>query len=222
MKHNDLSAQFWNLFGIKHRIYDAKDILFTKRDKQADEKQFNIFLNDAIILSNEAWFKYLSLDVNNFDEICVKYIGLNDEKSTFTVYQIINVVHNYKFFQQLHLPTNYFINLFAFQVAYIIESMAFHNLDIVLFENALYEKSLWGFIDYCKKASNFASNKDFATELAYIYSDIKEELNQNVKANLEEITCKKFETDLSKWKHNKAFPSFIKMITLCRTLKKNQ
>lgn len=221
MKHNDFSAQFWNLFGIKYRIYDAKDILFTKRDKRADEKQFNTFLNNSSILSNEAWFKYKSLDVNNFDEICVNYIGLNDEKSTFSIYQIINVVHNYKFFQQLGLPTNYFINLFAFQVAYIIESMAFHNLDIVLFDNALSEKSLWGFIDYCKKTSNVASNKDFATELAYIYFDIKEGLNQKVQANLEEITYKKFETDLSKWKHNRAFPSFIKMIMLCSTLKNN-
>lgn len=221
MKHNDFSTQFWNLFGVKHRIYDAKDIVLIKRKKQADEKQFNILLNNPDILSNKTWFEYQFLDVNNFDEICVNYIGLNDEKSTFSIYQIINIVHNYKFFQQIRLPINYFINLFAFQVAYIIESMAVHNLYIGLFDNALHEKSLWGFIDYCKKTSNVTSNIDFATELAYIYFDIKEGLNQTIQSNLEEIKYEKFKIDLSKWKHNKSLPSFIKMIALCSTLKKN-
>lgn len=45
MKYNDFSAQFWNLFGIKHRIYDAKDILL-QNEISEQIKQFNTFLND--------------------------------------------------------------------------------------------------------------------------------------------------------------------------------
>lgn len=146
----DFSIQFWALLGVNRRVYNVKDIFEKKtsqetqtkqRDKQADERQFNKFKNNDDSIGVEAFIINQHLDETNFYQLCNGLFSHKDDKFYFYRSQLLNLLRNYKLFKQLELSEKYFINLFAFQIALIMQYMNFHNLSTDCFEQAIEKKN---------------------------------------------------------------------------------
>jgi len=77
LKQKDFSSIFWRVFGVNQRVYEPLDVFKIKKDKRADLKQYNRFINYPNTLSNKAFFYYLTLEIRNFDILFLDYIFEN-------------------------------------------------------------------------------------------------------------------------------------------------
>jgi hypothetical protein len=218
-KKLDFNSLFWSIYGVNNRVFEVFDVFKKQRDKQSDEKKYDNFLKCSNILSNEIYFKFLFKEIAIFDELFIDYLLGNNDKNKFYVSQIHNITLNYKLFSEEKIDENILINIFSFQISYIIEYMVFNNISVSNFEKCLEKKSFMPFIDLCKESTKSKSLKDLSTKLSYKNSEMKERLEEN-KIYIEEIHANTFQKDLSKWKNNKSLPSFFKLLIIINTIYK--
>lgn len=218
-KIRDFNKIFWRIWGVNNRIHEPLDVFKIKKDKRAEEKKFNNFLNHNNLLSNEEYLFQLNKEIYNFHDLFV-YNLLGDTKQVkFYVHQLINIAFNYKIFQELNLDQEKFINLFSFQIALVIEDMDANDINISMFENALKADSLMPFINKCKEKTKVKSLKDLAIKFSYKNSEMKKTLEKN-NIFLEDIHANTFQKELSSWKNNNEYPSFHKMLVIINTIQK--
>lgn len=218
----DFSIKFWNILGVKRRVHHVKDIFekkdnserkTKKRDKRADERQFNKFKNNDVSIGIEAFFINHHLDENNFYLLCGELFKEKDEKFYFYRTQLLNILHNYKFFTQLQFSVDYFINLFAFQIAFIMEYMTYYNLPTAHFNTALEEKNIWSFIQLLGDKT-----KDIIAKTTQNYNEMFNRIHYKIDEEyIKDTTLKK---DFSNWKNGKSLPELVKIMALTITYKK--
>lgn len=212
-KKSDFNSLFWSIYGVNNRVFEVLDVFKKQRDKQSDEKIYDNFLKSSNILSNKIYFEFLFKEISIFDELFIDYLFGNNDNNKFYVNQIHNITLNYKLFSEEKIDENILINIFTFQISYIIEYMVLNNVNVSYFEKCLEKKSLMPFIDLCKESTKSKSLKDLSTKLSYKNSEMKEWLEKN-KIYIEEIHANTFQKDLSEWKNNKSLPSFFKVLII--------
>lgn len=221
----DFNRIFWKIWGVNNRVYEPLDVFKIKRNKQRESKKHDNFLNDDKKLSNDEFQHHLNREAYNFYDLFTIHLLNNTKQVNFYVHQLNNINDNYRLFEKLQFKEDQFINLFSFQIALIIENMNYNDVDTSMFDNALKENSLMPFFDKyreirdCNNKIKKMSQKDLATQLSYVNHDLKKKQKEN-KIYLEEVTAEKFESDLSKWKKKKEFPTFIKMLVILNTIHK--
>ncbi|MGB7401236.1 MAG: hypothetical protein WA916_01560 [Arcobacter sp.] len=218
-KLKDFNSVFWKIWGVNNRVYQPLDALNIKKDRQAEEKKYNNFLNDDTKLGNKEYLFHLYREPYIFYDLFVNKMLGNTEQVNFYVHQLNNIAFNFKLFQISSFKMEKFINMFSFQIALIIENMNFHNIDISIFNDAVKDNSLMPFINKGKENTKSKTLKDFATELSYINSTMKKSYEEN-NIFLEDIHPNSFQKELSKWKNNKSHPSLIKMLTIINAISK--
>jgi hypothetical protein len=221
---NDFYSTFWIIWGVNHRVYDSLDVIKIKDDNQSDEKKFNNYTNNNKILSNEEYFFQMYSESNNFYSFFINTLLGNSEQVKFYVNELNNIVLNYQFFEKLRLQNlgfekEKYINLFAYQIALILENMNYNQVDISIFEKSIHDNSIMPFINKCKEIHKVKYLKDLAMEFSCINSTMKTHL-ENSNIIIDEIHPNTFQKDLSKWKKNISFPSFIKMLVIINTIKR--
>ncbi len=215
---------FFKTFGINRRIYSKEDVFF-KRDRRADEKKYNNFLKNPNILSDKQYMFLVRLEFCMFVDIVSYFFPLvkeNIDSIEFIYQEIMKININAKLFYALNLNIDIFINLFSFQLALIIENMIFNEFDVALFEKCLEEETLIPFLEKCKEVQKVKTDKDLSNKFSYIYENLKYDLKQDIKKTpiKEHIQEGTFKKDLSNWKKNKDYPSFLKMLVIISAIKK--
>lgn len=219
-RQKDFNSIFWRVFGVNQKVYDPFDVFKTKKDKRADLKKNNRFINYSDALSNKTFFEHLYLEVNNFDIVFLDYILGNTEQNLFYINQLQNITLNYKIFTSNNLQGIRLVNLFSFQIALIIENMAFQKIDTKLFDQALQANSIKPFLDKCKEIEKVKSFKDLAVKFSHIHALFQEKTPDNI--IIEEIHPDTFQKELSLWNKGKTLPSLIKMFVIANSVAKNK
>lgn len=218
-KVEDYNERFWKIWGVNHKVFKPLDVFNTERDKQSDEKSYNRFLNSNNLLSNEEYLYQLNLETYNFYDFFIAHLLGNTPQSLLYVKQLLYINTNYKMFKLMKLNEEKYINLFSFQIALIIENMNLTNIDISLFENSIKNSSIMPFINKAIENNKVKSLKDLALEFSYKNSEMKEAYTKH-DVNIDDLHQSTLQKELSKWKNNKALPSFIKMILILNCIEK--
>lgn len=219
-KEKDFNSIFWRVFGVNQKVYEPLDVFKTKKDKRADLKKSNRFINYSDALSNKAYFEYLYLEVKNFDILFLEYLLVNTEQNLFYINQLQNITLNYNMFTSNNLQNIRLINLFSFQIALIIENMAFQKIDIKLFNQASQTNSIKPFLDKCKEIEKVKSFKDLASKFSHFYASFQEKMPDNI--TIEDIHPDTFQKELSLWNKGKNLPSLIKMFVIANSVVKSE
>ncbi|MCW8895477.1 hypothetical protein [Sulfurimonas sp.] len=220
LKEKDFNSIFWRVFGVNQRVYKPLDVFKIKKDKQAGHKEYHRFINSSDALSNKAYFEYLSLEVTNFDIVFLDYLLGNTEQNLFYINQLQNITLNYKIFTSNNLQGIRLVNLFSFQIALIIENMAFQEIDTKLFDQALQTNSIKPFLDKCKEVEKVKSFKDLSVQFSYIHASFQEKTPDNI--ILDEIHPNTFQKELSLWNKGKTLTSLINMFVIANSATKNE
>ncbi|APW65267.1 hypothetical protein LPB137_05105 [Poseidonibacter parvus] len=224
-KKKDFNSIFWKIWGVNNRVYEPLDVFKIKRDKQRESKKHDNFLNDDKKLSNDEFQHHLNREAYNFYDLFTIHLLNNTKQVNFYVHQLNNINNNYRLFEKVHFEKEKFINLFSFQIAFIIENMNYNDIDISMFDNALKDNSLMPFFDKFRELRDQnnkikkMSQKDLATQLSHVNYNLKERFEKS-EIFIEDVTAEKFESDLSKWKKNKELPTFTKMLVIINTIHK--
>lgn len=220
LKEKDFNSIFWRVFGVNQKVYEPLDVFKAKKDKRADLKKNNRFINYSDVLSNKAYFENLFLEVKNFDILFLDYILGNTEQNRFYIDQLQNITLNYKMFTSNNMQGIRLVSLFSFQIALIIENMAFQQIDIKLFDQALQTNSIKPFLDKCKEEEKVKSFKDLAVKFSHIHASFQEKTPDNI--IIEEIHPDTFQKELSLWNKGKTLPSLIKMFVILNSAVQNK
>lgn len=219
-KQKDFNSIFWRVFGVNQKVYEPLDVFKAKKDKRADLKKNNRFINYSDVLSNKAYFENLFLEVKNFDILFLDYLLGNTEQNRFYRDQLQNITLNYKMFTSNNMQRIKLLNLFSFQIALVIENMAFQKIDTKLFDQALQTNSIKPFLDTCKEIEKVKSFKDLAVKFSHIHASFQEKTPDNIM--IEEIHPDTFQKELSLWNKGKTLPSLIKMVVIANSATTNE
>jgi len=212
----DFNSMFWKIFGVNNRVYQPYDAINIKRDKQADEKIYNNYLSNNDLLSNENFALHKSKEVDNFFQLFVSLTNGNNH-SKFYTHQICNIIYNFTIFRTIDLKYNY-KNLFAFQIALIMEYMNHHNFDTELFDASMKGESVMPFIDFSKDNNHISTNKELAHLMCYTLDEMLLEAQKQHQTNIKPVSETTFQKNLSKWKNGVELPSFINVLVITNTL----
>jgi hypothetical protein len=219
-KQKDFNSIFWRVFGVNQKVYEPLDVFKAKKDKRADLKKNNRFINYSDVLSNKAYFENLFLEVKNFDILFLDYLLGNTEQNRFYIDQLQNITLNYKMFTSNNMQVIKLLNLFSFQIALVIENMAFQKIDTKLFDQALQTNSIKAFLDKCKEIEKIKSFKDMAVKFSHTHASFQEKTPDNI--TIEEIHPDTFQKELSLWNKGKTLPSLIKMVVIANSATTNE
>jgi len=215
----DFNLLFWKVFGVNQRVHEPLDIFKVERDKQADEKDYSNFIKSDHLLSNKNYVQQLGRETEIFYIFFINYLLGNSQLTQFYIHQLNNITYNYKIFNEINIEKEKYINMFAFQIALIIEKMYFNNIDISLFNESLEENSINPFLCRCKLKTKSKTKKALSCVFSYMNEQMSEHYLKN-KIKLEEISPSTFEKDLSQWEKGKSLPSFIKLLVIINTIEK--
>ncbi len=191
----DFNSIFWEIWGVNNRVYEIFDIFSVKshnlddneikkyknlnRDKQADFESYDNFLRNEESLSNEKFFEHLEREPHLFYIFFIDYLLGDSEQVRFYINQLNNIVINYRIFEREKLKQEKFINVFAFQIAYIIEDMNYNGLSIDNFEKMHLYLNVVSENKFVFYLSNWKKNKELPTflNLLTIINTIKKGTN---------------------------------------------
>lgn len=211
----DFNKIFWNVWGISQRVYTYEDIFRIKNSStESSKKNLNKFLNNKS-MRDESFMELLYKEHNNFYAVFENlFYKVENDKNLELIKELNNIPFTYRFLDLLNVnDKDLIINLFSFQVAYILENISYLEIDTSLFENALKENSFKIYLDYYEKKSN-KNQSGIANDLHSTFCDLMSAIEENYKSAIKKIDSEKvFLNDISKWK-NAELPEFIKIITL--------
>jgi len=237
---DDFNSTFWEIWGVNNRVYEPFDIFSVKshnlddneikkyknlnRDKQADTESYDNFLKNNTLLSNEKFLEHLAREQHLFYIFFIDYLLGDSEQVRFYVNQLNNIAINFRIFERQKLEQVKFINLFAFQIAYIIEDMKYIGLSVANFENSLKENSIMPFLDKYREIKDYNNEIKKMTQKSLSYDLYL--TNYQMKENFEKkdiylnvVSDNKFVSYLSNWKKNKELPTFLNLLTIINTIK---
>lgn len=211
----DFNKIFWNIWGISQRVYTYEDIFRIKNSsRESSKKNLNKFLNNKS-MRDESFMELLYKDLHNFYLVFKNlFYKVGNDKSLELIKELNNISFTYRFLDLLNVnDKDLIINLFSFQVAYILENISYLKIDTSLFENALKENSFKTYLDYYEKKSN-KNQSGIANDLHNTFCDLMSAIEENYTSTIKKIDSEKvFLNDISKWK-NAELPEFLKIITL--------
>lgn len=219
----DFNKEFWTTIGVNHRVFEAGDIFKQDRDKQADEMRYDRYLDNPEELSSKAFFEVQALVKNCFDDLILKYLfgtktkEIYDE-ACFYLDQILNIAFNFHIFRTLKLNLEIYINMYAFQLAYMMHKMNILKIDIAIFLEAMKAQSIEPYINNAKQAISVKTNKDLAIDLSYKHDEFIELINQKGVYLIESVGPSSYEKKISEWKKGKELPSLFEMLLLSRCI----
>lgn len=219
----DFNKEFWATIGVNHKVFQAGDIFKQDRDKQADEASYNRYLHNPEKLGSKAFLEMQALVKNCFDDLILKYLFGTQTKeiydeACFYLDQILNIAFNFHIFRILKLNIEVFINMCAFQLAYIMHNMNIQKIDIAIFLEAVKSQSIAPYIKNAKQAISAKTNKDLAMELSYKHDEFIELINQKGVYLIESVGPSSYEKKISEWKQGKELPTLFEMLLLSRCI----
>jgi len=210
----DFNLLFWRVFGVNQRVYEPEDVFKVKRDKQSDEKSYSNFLKSDNKLSNENYLQQSVREIEIFDVLFIDYLLGNSSVNEFYIHQLKNIMFNYKMFKDMYVEEEKYINMFSFQIAFIMEKMCIDGIDASLFDKSLEENSMEPFISKCKSKTQCKTNEELSIKLSYASAEMKEKFKNNNKVKFDVISPETLKKDLSKWKKKREVPSFMKLLVI--------
>ncbi|MDR2790814.1 MAG: hypothetical protein LBB59_07580 [Campylobacteraceae bacterium] len=207
----DFNKLFWNILGVKHRVYGIEDLLlFEISNKEAKQKQFERFTKSTIELSNIKYFELLLSETIIFRQFfCLKeeYRHLR-----FCVNQITSIILNYKLFLWLKLDKQCFSNMLAFQTALIIEYIYKNNFDTKMLDESLKKQSFYPFVKGILANDLAYAYIDYLEILKYRYDSDKE--SSNVIDKINQDIENNYKKKIAQWEKKKTAPSFIDIMVI--------
>lgn len=152
----------------------------------------------------------------NFDQVFLDYLFGHTKQNYFYINQLQNIILNCKMLISSNMQKTKFLNLFSFQIAFLIENMAFQNINTKLFDQALQINSIKPFLDKCKEIERINSFKKLALEFSYFHASIPEKSKKKI--TVDKIHPDTFQKELSLWNKGKTLPSLIKMIVITNSV----
>lgn len=219
----DFNKEFWATIGVNHRVFEAGDVFKQNRDKQADEVRYNRYLDNPEKLSSKAFLEVQALVKNCFDDLILKYLfgtqtqGIYDE-ACFYLDQILNIAFNFHILKTLKLNPEVYINMCAFQLAYIMHNMNMRKIDISIFLEAMKSQSLEPYIKNAKQAIGAGTNKTLAMDLSYKHDKFIELINRKGVYLIESVGPSSYEKKISEWKREKELPSLFELLLVSQCI----
>lgn len=230
MKKNDnFNSLFWHIIGVNNKVYQFTDIFPSipknpsqiryknMRAKEADEKSYERFLDST--LQDEA--KIIDFKTNEiliFTKLLKSFVSSSKDYD-FYFKQFFNLIINYHSFSKPSFSSHKMMNLFVFQLAYILEYMRHHKLNIELFELSIKDNSIKPFLKECQKTTKRKALSDLAIEMSHNHEEVKNIMLKDF-IYLKSITETTFKKYLSSWMSTKSLPNLIHMFTIATTLHK--
>lgn len=211
----DFNSIFWKTWGVNQRVYTYEDVFHIKnRDTNKEKKKFFKFKNSKNMRTDD-FIELLYKEPNNFyllfDNLFYK---VEDDNSIEFIKELNNITFTYRFLDIFEIKNiEKTVNIFSFQIAYILENISKLGIDISLFEESLKLNSFKPYIDNYGKISNKNQN-GIAHDLHTTFYNLSEAMSVNYHPDMKDIDeAKVFVNDLIKW--NKGIlPKFFKILVM--------
>ncbi|RLA79551.1 MAG: hypothetical protein DRG78_12725 [Epsilonproteobacteria bacterium] len=231
----DYNSIFWSAIGVNNKVFKYVDIfpsqnqkrlkkeeiekLYNKykniREKKTDEKSHERFLNNRL-KDTDVIFNFKTNEILFFTQLLRDIIQDNRDYEFFRD-QFFNIhAHCIGFFRN-KVNTENILNIFAFQLAYIIKYLERQNLDTKLLKLSMEENSLKPFLNECRKKTKCKADKYLANEMSMRHEALKERFYQ-IPIYIETIEEPTFKKYISQWKNNKKLPNLAHIFTIAGTL----
>jgi len=211
----DFNSIFWKIWGVNQRVYTYEDVFHIKnRDTNKEKKKFFKFKNSENMRTDD-FIELLYKEPNNFyllfDNLFYK---VEDDNSLEFIKELNNIAFTYRFLDIFEIKDiEKIVNIFSFQIAYILENISRLSIDITLFEESLKINSFKPYFDKYEKITNKNQN-GVAHDLHTAFNELIEAISVNYDSNIKYIENQSvFVNDVSKWK-NGELPEFLKILVL--------
>jgi len=223
----DFNALFWKTWGVNQRVYIWEDVFRIKNSfTEPAKKKFHKFTNNTN-MRIDAFLETLYKEPNEFYLLFNNlFYKVDNDESIELIKELNNIAFTLRFLDIFIInDNNKKIELFAFQIAYIIEKIKKLNIDISIFEDALKRKSFKPYLDYHIQKSNKTQN-GIAHDFHETFIKLTDAIAENHDSAIKDIQSEKvFINDVSKWM-NGELPEFLKILVINATLflniKKNE
>lgn len=211
----DFNSIFWKTWGVNHRVYTYEDVYRIKNnDTNKEKKKFYKFKNSKNIKIKD-FIELLHNEPNNFYLLFNKeFYQVENDNSLEYIQELNNIVFSLRFLDIFEIQNiKKVVNLFSFQIAYILEKICKSNVDISLFEESLVLNSFKPYIDNYGKISNKNQN-GIAHDLHTTFYNLSEVMSVNYNSDMKDIDeTKVFVNDLIKWNKG-SLPEFFKILVM--------
>lgn len=230
MKKNDnFNSLFWHIIGVNNKVYQYTDIFPSipkktsqiryknMRTKEADEKSYERFL-DSTLQDETKIIDFKTNEILIFTKLLKSFVS-NSKDYDFYFKQFFNLIINYHSFSKPSFSSHKMMNLFVFQLAYILEYMRHNKLNIELFKLSIKDNSIKPFLKECQKRTKYKTLSGLANKMSHNHEEVKNIMLKDFiyLKTINETTFKKY---LSSWMNTKSLPNLIHMFTIATTLHK--
>jgi len=223
----DFNSLFWTTWGIHQRVYIWEDVFRVKNSfTEPAKKRFHKFKNNTN-MKIDAFLETLYKEPNEFYLLFNNlFYKVDNDESIELIKELNNIAFTLRFLDIFSInDNNKKIELFAFQIAFIIEKIKKLNIDISIFEDALKTKSFKPYLDYYIQKSNKTQN-GIAHDFHETFIKLTDAIAENYDSAIKDIQSEKvFINDVSQWM-NGQLPEFLKLlvinVTLFSSIKKNE
>ena len=211
----DFNSIFWKTWGVNQRVYVYEDVYRIKNnDTKKEKKKFFKFKNSTNMRIDD-FIELLYKESNNFYHLFDNLFSkVENDNSLELIKELNNIAFTFRFLDIFETKDiEKIVNIFSFQIAYIIKHIEKLNIDINLFEQSLKDNSFKSYIDNYEKINNKNQN-GVAYDLHTIFYKLTEAISVNYDSNIKDIDeSKVFVNDVSRWK-NGELPEFFKVLVM--------
>ena len=214
----DFNSIFWKIWGVNHRVYTYEDVFHIKNsDTNKEKKKFFKFKNSKNMRLND-FIELLYKEPNNFyflfDNLFYK---VENDNSIKFIKEFNNIAFSYRFLDIFEIKNiKKIVNIFSFQIAYILENISKLGINITLFEESLKTNSFKPYFDKYEKMNNKNQN-GVAHDLHTTFYQLIEAISVNYHSDIKDISNQNvFVNNVSEWK-NGELPEFLKIFVTARS-----
>lgn len=211
----DFNSIFWKIWGVNHRVYTYEDVFHIKNsDTNKEKKKFFKFKNSKNMRLND-FIELLYKEPNNFyllfDNLFYK---VENDNSIKFIKEFNNIAFSYRFLDIFEIKNiKKIVNIFSFQIAYILENISKLGINITLFEESLKTNSFKPYFDKYEKMNNKNQN-GVAHDLHTTFYQLIEAISVNYHSDIKDISNQNvFVNNVSEWK-NGELPEFLKIFVI--------
>ncbi|GGD47539.1 hypothetical protein GCM10012288_22210 [Malaciobacter pacificus] len=211
----DFNSIFWKTWGVNHRVYTFEDVYRIKnKDTNKEKKKFFKFKNSQNMRDDdfiELLYKEANIFYLLFDNLFYK---VENDISLEFIKELNNITFTYRFLDIFEIQNiEKTVNIFSFQIAYILENISKLGINISLFEESLKTNSFKPYILNYGKISNKNQN-GIAHDLHTTFYNLSEVMSANYHSDMKDIDqTKVFVNNLIKWNKG-SLPEFFKIIVM--------
>jgi len=211
----DFNSIFWKTWGVNHRVYTYEDVFKIKNnDNNKEKKKFFKFKNYENMRLKD-YIELLYKEPNDFYLLFNNlFYKVENDNSFEHIQELNNIVFSLRILDIFEIQNvEKVVNIFSFQIAYILEKICKSNVDISLFEESLELNSFKPYIDNYEKISNKNQN-GIAHDLHTTFYNLTEAMFVNYNSHMKDIDeTKVFVNDLIKWNKG-SLPEFFKILVM--------